>query len=110
MARAIWKGVIQVGKEEVPVKLYTAVEDRSVHFRLLHEKDLVPVKQHMVHPESGDVVESDEMRRGHEVEPGVFVVLEPGELAEAEPEPLGYPHMARSRCITPRCGAIWQWG
>lgn len=85
MARAIWKGVINVGDERVPIKLYSAVEDRSVHFRLLHEKDLVPVKQHLVHPETGDVVESDEMRRGHEVEPGIFVVLDPADLNEAEP-------------------------
>lgn len=87
MARAIWKGVIRVGSEAVPVKLYSAVEDRSIHFRLLHAKDLVPVKQHMVNPETGDVVESDEVRRGHEVEPGVFVVLTEEEQAEAEPEP-----------------------
>lgn len=86
MARAIWKGVIRVGSAEVPVKLYSAVEDRSIHFRLLHEKDRVPVKQHMVNPETGDVVESDEIQRGHEVEPGIFVVLSEEELAAAEPD------------------------
>lgn len=86
MARAIWKGVIHVGSEDVPVKLYSAVEDRSIHFRLLHEKDQVPVKQHLVHPETGDVVERDEMRRGHEVARGVFVILDEEDLDEAEPE------------------------
>jgi DNA end-binding protein Ku len=86
MARAIWKGVIVAGSVEVPVKLYSAVEDRSIHFRLLHEKDLVPVRQHMVHPATEDVVEREEMVRGHEVEPGVFVVLDEDELKEAEPE------------------------
>lgn len=86
MARAIWKGTLRFGDAAVPVKLYSAVEDRSIHFRLLHEKDLVPVSQHMVHPETGDVVASDDVRRGHEVEPGVFVVLDEKELAEAEPE------------------------
>lgn len=86
MARAIWKGVIRAGPAKVPVKLYSAVEDRSIHFRLLHEKDLVPVKQRMVHPETGDVVERDVVRRGHEVEPGVFVILDEEELSEAEPE------------------------
>ena len=56
-ARAIWKGVLLIGGERVPVKLYSAVEDRGVHFRLLHEKDLVPVKQQMVNPEMGEAIE-----------------------------------------------------
>lgn len=86
MARAIWKGVIVARSAKVPVRLYSAVEDRSIHFRLLHEKDLVPVKQYMVHPGTDEIVERDEMLRGHEVEPGVFVILDEEELEEAEPE------------------------
>lgn len=86
MARAIWKGILRIGTAEVPVKLYSAVEDRSIHFRLLHEKDRVPVKQHMVNPETGDVVESEEIQRGHEIEPGTFVVLSEEELEQAEPD------------------------
>ena len=38
-ARAIWKGVIQLGNETLPVKLYSAVEDHDVHFHLLHDAD-----------------------------------------------------------------------
>ena len=33
-ARAIWKGVIKVGTNEVPVKLYSGVTDKPVRFRL----------------------------------------------------------------------------
>lgn len=86
MARAIWKGVITFGAAEVPVKLYSAVEEQGVHFRLLHEPDLVPVRQEMVNPESGEVVPSDRIRRGFEVEKGVFVLLDEEELEELEPE------------------------
>ena len=32
MARAIWKGRITIGDVDVPVKLYSAVQDRSIHF------------------------------------------------------------------------------
>ncbi len=42
--RAIWKGIVNLGAIEVPVKLYSALEDRAVHFRLLHRKDKQPVK------------------------------------------------------------------
>lgn len=87
MARAIWKGVLRIGEEGVPVKLHAAVESRGVHFRLLHEPDRVPVEQHMVDPESGDVVPNEEISRGYEIEPGTFVVLDEEDLASAEPEP-----------------------
>jgi non-homologous end joining protein Ku len=44
-ARAIWKGVIRIGTLSVPVKLYSAIQDRKVHFRLLHKTDHQPVKR-----------------------------------------------------------------
>ena len=86
MARAIWKGVLKVGGADVPVKLYSAVQDRSVHFRLLTPDGKTPVKQRMVDPSTGEVVEHEDVRRGYEVEEGVFVVLDEEELEELEPE------------------------
>ncbi|RPI25290.1 MAG: Ku protein [Acidobacteria bacterium] len=85
-ARAIWKGVIQFDHLELPVKLYSAVQDRAVHFRLLHKKDRQPVKQMMVNPETGEEVPKEQIRRGAEVEPGVFVVVSDEELGQFEPE------------------------
>jgi DNA end-binding protein Ku len=85
-ARAIWKGVIRFGNVEVPVKLYSAVQDRAVRFRLLHEKDMQPVKQQMVNPETGKVVEYEEVRRAWQTEDGDLVMLDDEELAGLEPE------------------------
>lgn len=85
--RAIWKGTIHIDKLSVPVKLYSAVEDRTVHFRLLHQKDLVPVTQKMIHPGSDEEVPREDVRRGYEIEPGTFVVLDETELENLEPEP-----------------------
>lgn len=84
--RAIWKGTITFGSTKVPVKLYSAVEDRTVHFRMLHRKDRQPVKQHMVNPETGKVVPYERIRRGLEIDRGVFVMIEDDELKELEPE------------------------
>jgi DNA end-binding protein Ku len=86
MARAIWKGIIRFGDVTAPVKLHSAVQDRGVSFRLLHEKTLQPVKQRMVNPVTGDVVPYAEVQRGYEVEEGVFVVLEEEELESIQPE------------------------
>lgn len=85
-ARAIWKGVIRFADVSVPVKFYSAVEDRRVHFRLLHGEDHVPVEQRMVDPKTGDAVPRDEVRRGLEVEDGVFVAFTGEELDSLEPE------------------------
>jgi DNA end-binding protein Ku len=85
-ARAIWKGRIRFGQVDVPVKLYSAVQDRSVSFRLLDAKRKEPVKQQMVDPQSGKVVDSSEVRRAYETDEGL-VVLSDEDLAQLEPEP-----------------------
>jgi DNA end-binding protein Ku len=86
MARAMWKGIITFGGITVPVKLYSAVKEQGVHFRLLHETDLEPVRQEMVNPESGEVVEYEEVRRAFQTDDGDLVLLDEKELAELEPE------------------------
>lgn len=87
MARAMWKGVIRLGEERVPVKLYSAARDRTVHFRLLHEPDRVPVRQRMVNPLTESVVAPEDVRKGYEAEEGVYVLLDPEDLEAVEPEP-----------------------
>jgi DNA end-binding protein Ku len=85
-ARAIWKGRIRFGDIDLPVKLFSAVQDRSVRFRLLDAKRKEPIKQQMVDPQSGKVVASADVHRAFETEEG-FVRLTDEELAELEPEP-----------------------
>lgn len=85
-ARAIWKGVLKIGTGRMPVKLYSAVRDQSVHFHILDKHRLERVKQRMVEPESDREVPRDEIQRGLETEPGVFVVFKNEELDKLEPE------------------------
>jgi DNA end-binding protein Ku len=85
-SRAIWKGIIRLGDAEVPVKLYSAVEERSVHFRLLHAADQTPVRQEMVHPETDEVVPAAMVRHGFETEDGRMVILTAEELQGFAPE------------------------
>lgn len=85
-ARAMWKGVIRCGSLAVPVKLYAAVQDRDIHFHLLHDQDMVRVQQRMVNPNSGEVVPHEQIRRGLQVDEGRFVLLQPEELEGLEPE------------------------
>ena len=86
-ARAIWKGIIRFDSVKVPVKLYSAIEDRNIRFNLLHDQDYVPVKQRMVNPNTDQTVPHDKVRKAYEIERGVFVFLDEDELKSLEPEP-----------------------
>lgn len=85
-ARAIWKGVIRCDDFRLPIKVYSAVEDRGIHFHLLHDQDMVRVRQRMANSETDVTVPSDQVRKGFEVKSGEYVTFDPDELAELEPE------------------------
>jgi DNA end-binding protein Ku len=85
-ARAIWKGVVKIGTQSVPVKLYSAVTDRSIHFRLLHKTDHEPVKQQLVSADTGDTIEYETVRKAFPLTRGRMVMLEKEELETLEPE------------------------
>lgn len=85
-ARALWKALIQCGPLEVPVKLYSAVEDRNIRFRVLSRKDTQPVRQAMVHPESGEIVAHADTRRAYVGKNGDRTILDPAELSALEPQ------------------------
>lgn len=86
VARAIWKGVVHIGSLEVPVKLYSAVKDQSVRFRLLHKTDKQPVKQKLISSGTSDAVDYKEVRKAFPLARGRMVVLEKEELEELEPK------------------------
>jgi DNA end-binding protein Ku len=86
-ARAIWKGVVHFEGVRVPVKLYSAVEDRNVRFKLLERKSKAPIAQQLVHPETDAVVPYEATRRGFVTEGDELVVLGPDDLARLEPQP-----------------------
>jgi DNA end-binding protein Ku len=94
-ARALWGGTILLGKEEIPVKFYAALEERDIHFRLLHRSDHQPVKQKMVDSETGEEVDPEAVRKGAEIRRGVYVLLEEEELAKLDPEPSRFVSVER---------------
>lgn len=87
MARAMWKASLKIGSFSLPVKLYAAVADRDVHFRLLHRSDGVPVEQRMVDARTGKQVKPEDISKGVQVEEGTYVLLTGDELEKRAPEP-----------------------
>jgi len=82
----MWKGVLRVGDSSVPVKLFSALESPDIHFRLLHSKDLTPVVQALVDPDTDNVVPFEQTRRGYVGPEGEMVILKPDELTPLTPE------------------------
>jgi DNA end-binding protein Ku len=77
---------LTVQKHEIPVKLYSAVLDRQVHFHLLHRLDRTRVQQQWVDAENGRPVPLDETRKAFQTEPGQYVVLTSEDLERIVPE------------------------
>jgi len=64
----------------IPVKLYTATEEKDVHFNMLHVTDHARIKQKRFCSEEDIEVDSEEIVKGYEVSPGQYVVMEPEDL------------------------------
>ncbi|HEX7236770.1 MAG TPA: Ku protein [Gammaproteobacteria bacterium] len=86
-ARAMWKADLSLGELKIPVKLYAAVRDAKIHFRLLHAADHAPVKQQMVDPATEQPVPSEALKKAVAVDRGVYVLLTDEEQAALAPKP-----------------------
>ena len=84
--RPIWKGAITFGMVTIPVKLYTAIEQKDVRLRMLCRKHEAPIQEKRVCSEGGEELAWEELARGYEVKKGEFVVLETDEIDAAKPE------------------------
>lgn len=83
--RAIWSGHITFGLISIPVGLYSALESSErVSFRLLHRKDLSPIKYKKFCSKEDIEVGNDEIVKGYEVQKKKFAVIEKDELDEVQ--------------------------
>jgi DNA end-binding protein Ku len=86
MPRAIWTGAISFGMVTVPVKLYSAVNRKTVRFHQLSGKSGIRVSQKRIDPQSGEEVPYESIVKGYEIAPDRYVVIEPGELETLQPK------------------------
>lgn len=84
--RTIWKGYIHFGDTDVPVKLHTAVKEDRIQFHLLHQRDGVKLRQQMVCAYEKVPVPPAEQAKGFELEDGKYILVDPLELEQTEPE------------------------
>jgi len=81
--RSIWRGAINFGMVTIPVKLYTATEQKDVRFHLVHKKDGARIVEKRFCSEEDKEVGWDEIGKGYEVSKGEYVVMDREEVADA---------------------------
>lgn len=86
MAGSIWKGSISFGLLNIPVNLQKAQEGKELHFSMLDEKDLSPIKYKKVSAKDGKEVPWQRIVKGYEYEKGQYVVLSKEDLKAANPK------------------------
>lgn len=85
MPRSLWTGSLSFGLVNVPVALITAVRDRDLHFRQLHESDGAPIEVQRWCEKENVEVPYDEITHGYELDDGGQVIVSDLELQAIEP-------------------------
>lgn len=85
MPRSIWTGAISFGLVTVPVKLYSAVNRKTVRFNQLNAKTGSRIAQKRVDASTGEEVNYEDLVKGYEIASDRYVVIEPGELESVQP-------------------------
>ena len=84
--RSIWSGSISFGLVNVPVRMYSAIQEQDLHFHLLHTKDDSRIGYEKVCKQEGKPVPDDEIVKAYEVAEGEYVYMTDEDFAAAEGE------------------------
>jgi DNA end-binding protein Ku len=71
----VWRGSISFGLVNIPVKMFTATEDKDIRFKYIHKECHTPVKYKKTCPSCNKEVQPEDIVKGYEYEPGRFVIL-----------------------------------
>ncbi len=86
MPRAIWSGSISFGLVNIPVKLYSAISEKSVRFNQIDRRNGARVRQQRINAETGEEVPYEEIVKGYEVSKGNYVLVTDDDLAAFAPD------------------------
>ncbi|CUU58868.1 DNA end-binding protein Ku [Parafrankia irregularis] len=73
--RSIWKGAISFGLVSIPVRLYSATQERDVSFHQVRRSDGVRIRYRRVAESDGEEVPYADIAKGYELPDGETVVL-----------------------------------
>jgi len=85
MARSMWSGFLSFGLVSVPVGLYTATADQTIHFNQLHKGTSNRIRYKKVDEASGEEVDASEIVNGYDIGGGEYVIVTREELKDVAP-------------------------
>jgi DNA end-binding protein Ku len=86
MPRAIWSGALTFGLVNIPVKLFTAVSQKDVHFHMLHDADGGRIRLKRFCEADDQEVPYEHIVKGFEVAPHRYVTVTREELERYDPK------------------------
>jgi DNA end-binding protein Ku len=78
--KTMWRGAISFGLVSIPIRVYTATEEKTLRFNQLHEKDHGRIKYQRACAKDGQEVPYDEIVKGYEYEKDRYVILTDDDL------------------------------
>jgi DNA end-binding protein Ku len=81
--RSLWRGAISFGLIYVPVEMYAAARDGSLHLHLLDSRDFAPVGYERVNKKTGKVVDWSDVVKGYEYAKDNYVALSDADFKQA---------------------------
>ena len=85
MARALWTGFVSFGLVSVPVGMFRATEDQTVHFNQIHKGTSHRIRYKKVDEVTGEEVPAEDIVNGYDPGDGEYVIVTKEELKEAAP-------------------------
>ena len=85
MPRSIWNGSLSFGLVNVPVQLFSATEEKDIHFNQFEKGTGKRIHYKRVPEGSDKEVPYKNIVKGYEVDDGKFVIVTPEELESVEP-------------------------
>ena len=86
MPRAIWTGTISFGLVNVPVRMYSAIDETDLHFHLVHEPDGGRIGYQKICKAENEPVADDEIVKAFEIAKDELVVLTDEDFAAVKSE------------------------
>jgi DNA end-binding protein Ku len=85
MARAIWTGSISFGLVSIPVGLFSATEDHTIHFHQFERGTSDRIRYQRINERTGKEVQYSDIVKGKDIGGGEHVIVERDELADIAP-------------------------
>ncbi len=81
MPQSVWKGSISFGLVSIPVRLFSATEEKDISFRQVHREDGGRIRYKRVCSVDGEEVPYADIAKGYELPDGEMVILDDDDFA-----------------------------